>query len=481
MNPQPALESVLRFVARHTGLAVGDRREAAEAGIRRAMTRAGLADPGRYLDLLGRDASALDDLLAELTVGETYFFREPAQFEFLRRTVLPNLRDRGQVVRAWSAGCASGEEAYSLAILFEREGFGGRYELLATDLCQAALDKARRAVYRAWSLRGEAAASALPYLQPEGELYRVADSIRRHVSFCPLNLTRDLSPSDAISGMDLILCRNVLIYFDRETVRRVARGLFEALAPEGWLITASSDPPLADEAPFEVVTTAEGIFYRRGGGPEPRPQATTPQVATPAAWLGLPAASELPLSPVVEDVLPPARPRSPVQARGDLLAEARAALQRGDYVDAAELARTHEDDPALAVVGVRALANLDVHEAEQVCAAAVARHPLTAELTYLHALLLLDLGRSEEAVRALRRVLYLDGTLAVVHFTLGSVLSRLGDAAGARRAYRNAHELSRACAPDEPVPLAEGESAGRLAAASAERLAGADLASGRRP
>ena len=93
--------------------------------------------------------SLLDDLLVELTVGETYFYREPGQFEFLRREVLPGLRGSGEPVRAWSAGCASGEEAYTLAMLFADEGLGDRAHVLATDICREALARARRANYGA--------------------------------------------------------------------------------------------------------------------------------------------------------------------------------------------------------------------------------------------------------------------------------------------------------------------------------------------
>ena len=168
----PAFEAVADLLVRRTGLVFGPtRRDGAEAGMRRAMGRAGVREPERYRDLLEADADALDDLVVELTVGETYFFREPAQFQFLRREVLPDLRLRhgpGAAVRAWSAACASGEEAYSLAILLVEEGAGPHSHLLATDISRAALAKARRAVYGAWSLRGEGAAAAAPYLKPDG-------------------------------------------------------------------------------------------------------------------------------------------------------------------------------------------------------------------------------------------------------------------------------------------------------------------------
>ncbi len=159
---QPAFESIATVLCRRTGLSFSpSRRQGAEQGIRRAMRRAGVADLEAYAKQLETQESVLDDLIVELTVGETYFFREPDQFAFLRREVLPALRARvterlpGSIIRAWSAGCASGEEAYSLAMLFDSEGLARHASVLATDISQAALAKARQGVYRGWSLRGD--------------------------------------------------------------------------------------------------------------------------------------------------------------------------------------------------------------------------------------------------------------------------------------------------------------------------------------
>src|SRR5262245_45732121 len=167
-------EAVAQLVGRRTGLALTGRRDSAEQGIRRALARARTADLDRYLERLAAEDALLDDLVGELTVGETYFFREPAQFQFLRREALPALKRRaeqGHVVRVWSAGCASGEEAYSLAILLEEAGLGEQVSLLATDISRAALARARQAVYGTWSLRGDGAVWALPYLRREGNQY----------------------------------------------------------------------------------------------------------------------------------------------------------------------------------------------------------------------------------------------------------------------------------------------------------------------
>ena len=470
---QPAFQDLARLINQRTGLALGTRPDSAELGMRRAMEGAKVKDPADYLNLIQASPAALDALVNELTVGETFFFREPAQFQIIRREVLPDIVNRRgpqHLVRAWSAACASGEEAYSLAILFEQENI--RAHLLATDISQKALAKARQAVYGEWSLRGEGK-SALPYLEPERKQYRVTEKIRRKVNFEYLNLALDVYPAMATGtwGMDLILCRNVLIYFDPETVCRVAQRLYQSLVEGGWLLTAAADPPLWDRAPFEVVSRDEGLFYRR-------PRAAAVSFEPSPAPVALEEASAFVPANEVEEVNVPAQAsplETPVEDTHD---RAQKSFAQGDYVRAAALSADHGADPALAVLHIRALANLGVEEAEAVCARAVTQFPLAAELYFLHAVLLMDQERAAEATQALRRALYLDRSLAIAHFTLASLLRRQGDLDGARRAYRNARDLCATLPAEQSVPLADGEPAGRLAEAADVELSLLDSLAG---
>jgi chemotaxis protein methyltransferase CheR len=493
----PAYEAVAQVLNARTGLSFAPhRQDSAEQGIRRAMARAGITDPAHYCTVLEDDHGALDDLIVELTVGETYFFREPAQFAFIRREILPEVRQRrgeSHGIRVWSAGCASGEEAYSLAIVLVEAGLAERAHLLATDISGAALAKARSAGYGEWSLRGEGAAAARPYLRRQRERYVLVEQIRRRVTFEHLNLALDVYPSFAtgIWGMDLILCRNVLIYFDPRTIQGVARRLFAALAPGGWLLTASSDPPVGGEASFETVVTSAGVFYRRPGegstganepaqrwggeaaapSPDSQAQALPTSGLDLGGWPALAAPPDVGKTPVPEQAAKPCPPRLTEPSPEQALAAARRAFAAGAYAHAAELTCGLTAEVAASALHVRALANLDPAQAELACAAAAARHALSAEIHYLHAVLLLDLDRDEEAAQAARRVLYLDRSLAIAHFTLGSILRRRGDLAGARRAYRNVRDLCAARQADEVMPLSEGEHAGRLAEAAAVQLA----------
>ncbi|WP_164019897.1 CheR family methyltransferase [Pyxidicoccus trucidator] len=264
----PGFAAVLALVEERAGLAAPSCPAAAEEAISRAMARADLADFEAYRARLAEDSAALDDLLIELTVGETYFFRTPEHFEHLRRVVLPELRERlgpEHAVRVWSAACSSGEEPYSLAALLQAEGWGEHMAVYATDVSRGALARARQAVYGEWSLRGPWADRMRAHLRVEGRRYLLSPEVKQHVRFSYLNLALDTWPS-ADSGLwrlDVIFCRNVLIYFNRATIEAVARRLHDALAEGGYLFTGPSDPPLGDLAPFEPVLTEWGVIYRR--------------------------------------------------------------------------------------------------------------------------------------------------------------------------------------------------------------------------
>jgi chemotaxis protein methyltransferase CheR len=138
-------------------------------------------------------------------------------------------------------------------------------------------------------------------------------------------------------------------------------------------------------------------------------------------------------------------------------------MARGDWHAAAQLAGAGEDTPEAAAVAVRALANVDPQAAVRACTEAAARHPLSVDLRYLEGVLLLGQGRLGEAERAIRQALYLEPSLAVAWLTLGSVLRRLRDSAGALRAFRTTERLCAALPPEALLPLGEGERAGALA------------------
>jgi chemotaxis protein methyltransferase CheR len=400
-----------------------------EAGIRRTMTSAGSGDIHSFAERVDSEAAVFDALIGNLTVGETYFFREPAQFEALRNRVLPELRRRlsGEArLKVWSAGCASGEEPYSLAILLEEQGLAEQSSVLGTDISRAALQQAREASYGIWSLRGSPGATASPNFERRGERFTVHARLRRRVEFRYLNLADGLypSPENGTAELDLILCRNVMIYFDAETVRQVAQRFYRALKPGGWLITGPSDPPLWDCAPFRTRVTDGCVLYQREDGAAAR-EAPAPFVfpiqAAPVPDLPPPAPP-----PNIE--APPAPPPAPAESA---LPGRIAAVRR------------------LADAGQALMA-------EQAAIDALRQFPLAPELHYLHAVVATELGRVEAAIASLRRVLYIDPSLALAHFMLAALLRRAGRPEEAERACRAALGACREQSPDDILPLSDG-------------------------
>lgn len=459
-----AYDALLALVSARTGLTFPpSRRREAEASLRRAMRRAKLSTPAELLIRLSADSQELDVVVAELAVGETYFFRDSAQFDIVRQKVLPELRrvrEPDAIFRFWSSGCATGEEAYSLAILLEQEGLADQSSILATDISRDALAKAEKAVYGAWSLRSDDGALAASYFHRKGERFALADHIRRRVRFERLNLVLDDYPSvtNGTAEMDLILCRNVLIYFDQDTVERIVRRLQECLAQGGWLILGPSDPIPPQCISVDPIVTPAGIVYRRRMADWSRPASTQR------------APGRDPVAAVVFSA-PDKVSSEPYEPIRDLAGETHHAFAAGDYARVITLASKCVADPGIRILQIRSLANLgNLAEAEIIASSARRAHPLNAELHYLHGVLLFGLERLDEAAAAIRRALYLDSGLIVGHMILGAILARRNDVEGARRAYRNALDLSSARPPDEILPLSEGEQAGRLAEAARAQL-----------
>lgn len=452
-------DAVARLVRERTGLAFGPTAQRTLAArIRRASAARSVEDPSEYLTRLASEPETMDALLAELTIGETYFFREPGQLDHLRREVFPSLVRRccaGGPVRVWSAGCATGEEAYTLAILLREAGLADCGSVIGTDLAPARLAVARRGVYTRWSLRGVPEATVKRYFQPRDGRFELDPRIRAGVRFSPLNLAEDGYPS-LVSGiwqMDLVLCRNVLIYLDTSTISRIAPRLIEALSPEGWLVLGASDPLLTQFVPCEVVTTGAGVAYRR---PRHRPSPTA-KPRTPVREARPRSAA---LAPAPRPTPPAPRPTPPAPA---VAAAAAAPRAPGTAADWLTRVRSLADEGKLA-------------EAGRACVTAQEHHRTNPELLYLHAVLLAAAGRHEEAAAAARRALYLDRGLAVAHLLLGDSLQRVGDLEGATRALRNAERILAAMPADEPVPASGGEQAGRLAEMARLRLRLAEVA-----
>jgi chemotaxis protein methyltransferase CheR len=220
-----------------------------------------------------RNDNSLDPELAklvdELTTNETYFLRERNQLRALLEEILPELglrrRDQGGgPLNIWSAGCSSGEEPYSIVMLALEAGLlpGRDLRVYASDISRPALLKARRGVYREASFREMDASTRRKYFSEKDGLWRISDAVKTHVDFIHLNLF-DRSRIALLNQMDVILCRNVIIYFDAETKRSAIQTFYEKLRPAGFLLLGHSESLINLSSAFELRHLQREMVYRR--------------------------------------------------------------------------------------------------------------------------------------------------------------------------------------------------------------------------
>ncbi|MCM2334195.1 MAG: methyltransferase, partial [Anaeromyxobacteraceae bacterium] len=250
-------------------------------------------DAASYLGLLAseRGDEELRRLLPLVTVGKTNFFRDDRQFRALA-TLLPGLvaraRAGGPPARIWSAGCATGEEPYSIAMsLAEAGATPEQVELLATDVNPEAVAAAARGLYEPRRSREVPPALLARHFDPEGEAWRVRTSLRRYLrAIRPHNLVSSAFPEPDAGGWDLVFCRNVIIYFDTPTTQRVLEQFHRVLTPGGYLFLGYSESLFRLFEGFELTEVAGAFLYRkpedgRAVAPAPAPPPSRPRASSP--------------------------------------------------------------------------------------------------------------------------------------------------------------------------------------------------------
>ncbi len=222
----------------------------------------GISDFDAYLDFVGNDRSGkeLITLIDSLTTNKTNFFREVQHFDFLRTHILPSFRAEGRRMRLWSAGCSSGEEPYSMAILLREEWptvDQCDVRILATDISTRVLDTATKAVYEEETVKEIELPLIRKYFtcvrESPSHAYHVNDNVRRMVHLARLNL---MDPWPMKGPFHVIFCRNVMIYFDKQTQLDLVRRFWEMLAPGGYLLVGHSESLTASSYRFRYVRPA---------------------------------------------------------------------------------------------------------------------------------------------------------------------------------------------------------------------------------
>ncbi len=250
-----------------------DSRFIVEKRLARRVQECGVGSFAGY-HLLLRDGSAGDEefsnVVDTLTTNETYFFRELGQIRALLDEIIPDLvlRRRAAGIESpigiWSAGCSSGEEPYSIVILAKEAGLdvGRDIRVYASDISKSMLHRSRRGIYREASFRETSPYIRDKYFDTKDGQTRISDDVKDHVDLIHLNLL-DRDKIALLGTMDVILCRNVIIYFDLETKQRVIDTFHDKLKPGGYLLLGHSESLINVSSAFELKHLTRDLVYRR--------------------------------------------------------------------------------------------------------------------------------------------------------------------------------------------------------------------------
>ncbi|MCK9607488.1 MAG: hypothetical protein M0R33_13690 [Methylomonas sp.] len=477
---QPLLQHFSEFLAQQIGLHFPPERWCdLQRGIEAAAQEFDRQDAGDCMQWLlstPLDRRRIEILARHLTVGETYFFRDPQVFDALQTRILPvvirSRRQTGRVLRFWSAGCASGEEAYSLAILLQRmipDFKQWRIDILATDINPQALAKAESAVYNDWSFRNAPDWLKTDYFRQTAKgRYEILPAVRQMVTFAYLNLMEDHYPSltNHTNAIDIIFCRNVLMYFQPTLAARVIHRHSLSLVDGGWLVTSPTDVPQAMPASMETVYFPGAILHRKNASGTA--SSTTPEAFVQSQRSDQTSASAitsaLPRRPPLESaakIPPPEPPQSDYQL-------ALALYLQGRYDEAAAQAATAANSRRHQAQAMHLLAKIhanrgDLVTAQQWCMRAIADNRIDPVGHYLMAVVLLEQGQTDDGMQELRRTLYLEPNFVLAHFCLGNLCRQQGKHKQADKHFQNTLLLLKACPPEEILPESEGMTVGRMA------------------
>lgn len=444
-----------------------------------------------YLTTSDKREDELRELLNRLTINHTYFFRNEQQFEALKKEVLPEIFERKAraavpgaekpKLKVWSAGCSTGEEAYSIAMIVD-DMIGGDpswdVQIIATDASTGALEKAHRGAYSKNSVKSVTAPYMRKYFTEKvvhgGRTeYMLSDDIKKMVSFVFHNLIEDDFPA----GFDVIFCRNVVIYFEMDTTVRIMDKFYKSLEDGGYLFAGYSESLYFMQDKFRMVTAEDAIYYRKiSEARREEPAARRGRDAPPKEKTISELLDELSRAELSADIkaesgaaLPPTKKIE------DILVEALKSFHMKEYGRALLYVNDVLDINANLVDPYYLAAEIYVNqgrfdEAKKMLSSAIRINPLFAPAHYLFGCVFMEEGTLDKAKESLRKAVYIDKDFSIARFYLAHVYKSEGRPAEAIREYRNTIKLLSNSKADDILPYGGGFNVATLANACRENI-----------
>ncbi|HVW63436.1 MAG TPA: CheR family methyltransferase [Nitrosospira sp.] len=469
--PQPLLLQLSEQLANQMGLYYPVNRWGdLERGLNAAVPALGMKNVEtcvRHILSASLARPQIEVLARHLTVGETYFFREKRVLHVLEERIFPELIRAcvraHRTLRIWSAGCCTGEEAYSIAIILDRlihPSEECNTVILATDINPAFLQKATDGIYSDWSFRDTPGWIKERYFKKKKNgQFEILPHIRKRVSFSYLNLAEDTYPSAAnrTDAMDMVFCRNVMMYFSAEARRKIVRNFHRSLVDGGWLIVSAVEVQNSAFPQFHTRSFPLATLYQKGeisasltGMPACEISAPTPLFPPPNTY-GMPEAHPVRLHKETAKKEPAVREASSPGSK-DRMPDAQVHTDRDSQQKSESHHRTAREHANLGQLG----------EAIKWCEKAIAADKLNGPNHYLMATLQLEAGQERNAIQSLLRILYLDPDFVLAHFALANLHLSRGRKREAGRHFDNTLSLLHRLPPDAPLPESEGLTAGQL-------------------
>jgi chemotaxis protein methyltransferase CheR len=397
----------------------------------------------------------LKDLVENITIGETYFFRDDKQTALLQNVILPELINKKRAknnlsLRIWSAGCASGEELYTIIIMLHEllpDIKNWKLNFLGTDINTVVLQKALSGIYTEWSMRSISPRYKKLYLHESNGEYSLDKEIVENAKFAYLNLTEDNYPSliNSTVAQDLILCRNVLIYFDDAHIAEIMKKLARSLGEEGYLLLGASDPINYKHTHLSLVGEQGKLFSNITKLPE-KIHCITP---TPKKIIFIDK------SPLCSPIIPSAA--KPITVLPQNTTELDNLLQQSDWEAIVTTINNYPENrrnkPEILSLKAKALACLGkLDEAAILCQQSLKLDSLRSDTYFIYAMITLQLCQYAKAEEALRKTLYLDRNFVLGHYQLGLLLIHKDDFKAGIKSLKNALTIAEQKPPEKKIP-----------------------------
>ncbi|KAF0158596.1 MAG: chemotaxis protein methyltransferase CheR [Syntrophaceae bacterium] len=494
------------LIQNRTGMLIGEtRRTVLARALKEGVTQAKCTDIYSYLAQLmatDTDSELWDYLVKKLTIGESYFFRHLEQINALRRNILPDLIARHWTDRTlylWSAGCATGEEPYTIAILLREllpDVERWKIMILATDINRQALTRAAAGHYREWSLRDTDPQTREKYFSRKGDSFTLDPAVREMVTFAYLNLSEDKYPStlNHTSHLDLILCRNVTIYLPPPVIQDIADRFHKCLSPGGWLMVAPSETNLEIYSKFQMLVFYGTVVYQRmerlpaatglyANGHGQMEQKETPSVfalpqpsrkkhypappqehVTAATVSAVPTAVSVPDAPAV---VWPKHETLVQKQEPNLYEQGDANVKERRYDDARKCFLAYLAKKPDSTLTRYRLACLEANaghldEARKWAEQALQNDPMDSKLHYAMGIIQQTQEKLEEALVWFKKTIYLDPDFILAHFSISHIYERTGKDEEAKRHRALAARLACQLSPDILLPGSDDLTADQL-------------------